>query len=178
MSLSGELRSVLEARMRDVRHHQAKVPSGAQIRKLFKDAAQTLGALSNSLGSMGSGDLARQVDDLAGRLIGVEKNVVEEDLTEAWKIPVYAHTWLSTGLARAVDTLFIDKEMKRMSGVTGFTIMGSTSKDSAVLHWNVYGVKDGKEDPDNIVGEYRIEVKIKKVSDTPKGKGPPGGMGM
>lgn len=170
MSLSDALG---EARMRDVRRHQKKPPSGSQVRKLFKNAMQAMGSLSSGLGSMGAQDLARQVDELAGRIRGISNRVTEEDLAEG-RLPVYPFT-VFDGFARHTNNGAIAKWLKAR-GVISWITQQSTTNQKAVFRWNVYSV-DG-EDPSNMVGEYVIEMRLKKVSDKPKGKGPPGGMGM
>lgn len=75
MSLADEIEDLLgEARMRDVRRHQAKVPSDAQIARAFKDASKELGSLSGKLSMAGHKDLASRVDDLAGQILNVKKH--------------------------------------------------------------------------------------------------------
>jgi hypothetical protein len=76
MALADELEEILsEARMRDVRRHQVKPASGAQVDRAFKETMHGLGALASKLSSAGHRDLARQVDDMAGQVRGIQKRV-------------------------------------------------------------------------------------------------------
>jgi len=68
------LRALAEKRFKDVRQHQKKAASGAQVSKKFKMAQQALGDLESALRPM-SPDLAREIDHITGLVRGVEKRL-------------------------------------------------------------------------------------------------------
>lgn len=78
MSLAEDIERILgEARMRDVRKHQVKAPSGAQIDKSFKEALQAVSVLGGKLQGAGMRDLGREVSDYVGRIIAIQKRFAE-----------------------------------------------------------------------------------------------------
>ena len=68
---------LFEARMKDVRRFQQKEVSGAVVGRKFKEAFQALGAVATALMSAKQQNLASEVDDLAGMLRRVQKQVRE-----------------------------------------------------------------------------------------------------
>lgn len=63
--------------MRDVRRHYSKAPSGAQLKKLTKEAMRSLGSLSSALVVAGDQAAASRVDEVAGRLRGAVRGIAE-----------------------------------------------------------------------------------------------------
>lgn len=71
-----------EARMADVRRHRVATPSDAQLRKGFKVAGQSLGALAAKLAMADKDAASRQVGDLSGRLRGIQKHSLGEEVEQ------------------------------------------------------------------------------------------------
>jgi len=73
MSLASELQEALgEARMKDIRRHEKRASSGAQLTRRFKEVQQAIGGLAASL-SVSHPALAKEVDGIEGVIRSIAK---------------------------------------------------------------------------------------------------------